>query len=164
MCARSILLLGLACVLVRPVFLCMICARLILCVRINMSFGSSVVSVCARSVLFAWVSVCFWSLLRFSLFACVLDTRHLPPAPIFASLPFSAFFYSVLFFSHQLAALAKSSKCKSIGVVLPEACGEGTAQAVAQVYPCTRSRSMMLQERTQYIYIYIYIKKYKQQL
>ncbi|CAM9663960.1 unnamed protein product [Pylaiella littoralis] len=32
----------------------------------------------------------------------------------------------------QLAALAKSSKCKSMAIVLPEGCGEGSAQALAQ--------------------------------
>eukprot|EP00903_Cladosiphon_okamuranus_P013572 g12642.t1 len=32
----------------------------------------------------------------------------------------------------QLAALAKSSKCKSMGVVLPEGCAEGSTQALAQ--------------------------------
>lgn len=83
--------------------------------------------------------------------ACSIFDIPFPPS--FCLLPLSASFFLFFFPPHQLAALAKSSKCKSIGVVLPEACGEGSAQAIAQVYPCTRSRSMMLQERTKNIHL-----------
>lgn len=33
----------------------------------------------------------------------------------------------------QVAALAKSTKCKTLGVILPEGCGEDAAQSLAQV-------------------------------
>lgn len=67
--------------------------------------------------------------------------------PIFASAALLQFFFIFSFLTGcpsvvrsctqnttpKLAALAKSSKCKSMGIVLPEGCGEGSTQALAQV-------------------------------
>ena len=64
---------------------------------------------------------------------CFGSSGTLCASSIDVPLPFSARVACLFAGILQLAALAKSSKCKSIGVVLPGYCGDGSAQALAQV-------------------------------
>ena len=66
----------------------------------------------------------------FFCYSSMLETPYLDPGAIF--------FTNLVHLSHsalwpQLAALAKSSRCKSMGIVLPEGCNNGGTQALAQV-------------------------------